>query len=66
MGQNSLGLQGVADSGKRADERTVGADHAVDQAFIAGYREIIWLSVGLALLSTLSAQLITLPKCATP
>jgi EmrB/QacA subfamily drug resistance transporter len=31
---------------------------AFDQAFLAGYREVIWLSVALALLSALSAQMI--------
>ena len=31
---------------------------AIDEAFVSGYREVIWVSVGLALLSTLSAQVI--------
>ena len=31
---------------------------AFDEAFISGYREVIWISVGLALLSALSAQII--------
>ncbi len=31
---------------------------AIDEAFVSGYREVIWFSVGLALLSTLSAQVI--------
>jgi EmrB/QacA subfamily drug resistance transporter len=31
---------------------------AFDEAFVLGYREVIWLSVGLALLSALSAQMI--------
>jgi MFS family permease len=31
---------------------------AIDEAFVSGYREVIWVSVGLALLSALSAQLI--------
>lgn len=32
--------------------------HAIDEAFVSGYRRVIWISVGLALLSALSAQLI--------
>ena len=31
--------------------------HAVDEAFLSGYRDVIWISVGLALLSALSAQI---------
>jgi EmrB/QacA subfamily drug resistance transporter len=31
---------------------------AFDKAFVSGYREVIWVSVGLALLSALSAQMI--------
>ena len=31
---------------------------AFDEAFISGYRDVIWISVGLALLSALSAQVI--------
>jgi EmrB/QacA subfamily drug resistance transporter len=31
---------------------------AFDEAFVYGYREVIWVSVGLALLSALSAQMI--------
>ncbi len=31
---------------------------AFDEAFVFGYREVIWVSVGLALLSALSAQII--------
>jgi EmrB/QacA subfamily drug resistance transporter len=31
---------------------------AFDEAFVFGYREVIWVSVGLALLSALSAQMI--------
>jgi hypothetical protein len=36
--------------------------HAFDEAFISGYRDVTWLSVGLALLSALSAQLIISKK----
>ena len=32
--------------------------HAFDEAFVSGYHEVIWISVGLALLSALSAQMI--------
>ena len=32
--------------------------HAFDEAFVSGYRDVIWISVGMALLSALSAQLI--------
>jgi len=32
--------------------------HAFDEAFVSGYREVIWISVGMALLSALSAQMI--------
>lgn len=31
---------------------------AIDEAFLSGYREVIWISVGLAILSALSAQMI--------
>jgi len=31
---------------------------AFDEAFLAGYRQVIWISVGLVLLSTLTAQMI--------
>ena len=31
---------------------------AIDQAFLSGYRDVIWISVGLAILSALSAQMI--------
>jgi MFS family permease len=32
--------------------------HAFDEAFVSGYREVIWISVGMALLSAVSAQMI--------
>jgi EmrB/QacA subfamily drug resistance transporter len=35
---------------------------AFDEAFVAGYRDVIWVSVGLALLSALSAQMIQSKK----
>jgi EmrB/QacA subfamily drug resistance transporter len=31
---------------------------AIDEAFVSGYRDVIWISVGMALLGTLSAQII--------
>jgi EmrB/QacA subfamily drug resistance transporter len=36
--------------------------HAFDEAFVSGYREVIWISVGMALLSALSAQMIQSKK----
>jgi len=36
--------------------------HAFDEAFVSGYRDVIWISVGMALLSTLSAQIIQSKK----
>ena len=41
-----------------AQIRDVPVKHAFDEAFLAGYREVIWISVGLVLLSTLTAQMI--------
>jgi EmrB/QacA subfamily drug resistance transporter len=35
---------------------------AFDEAFVSGYREVIWISVGMALLSALSAQMIQSKK----
>jgi hypothetical protein len=32
---------------------------AIDGAFLSGYREVMWVSVGLALLSAASAQMIS-------
>jgi hypothetical protein len=32
--------------------------HAFDEAFVSGYRDVIWISVGMALLGALSAQMI--------
>ena len=32
--------------------------HAFDEAFVSGFREVVWISVGMALLSALSAQMI--------
>jgi MFS family permease len=34
--------------------------HAIDEAFLSGYRDVIWISVGLAILSALSAHMIVL------
>lgn len=42
----------------------LGVQHAFDEAFVSGYREVIWVSVGLALLSALSAQIIRSKKSA--
>jgi EmrB/QacA subfamily drug resistance transporter len=39
---------------------------AIDEAFVSGYRDVIWISVGLALLSTLSAQMIGAGKPVKP
>jgi EmrB/QacA subfamily drug resistance transporter len=36
--------------------------HAFDEAFVSGYRDVIWISVGLALLSALSARMIQSKK----
>jgi hypothetical protein len=36
--------------------------HAFDEAFVSGYRDVIWISVGMALLSSLSAQIIQSTK----
>jgi MFS family permease len=36
--------------------------HAFDEAFISGYRDVIWISIGMALLSALSAQIIQSKK----
>jgi EmrB/QacA subfamily drug resistance transporter len=35
---------------------------AFDEAFVSGYRDVIWISIALSLLSTLSAQMIQLKK----
>jgi EmrB/QacA subfamily drug resistance transporter len=35
---------------------------AIDEAFVSGYRDVIWISVGMALLGTLSAQIIRSKK----
>jgi hypothetical protein len=35
---------------------------AFDEAFVSGYRGVIWISVGMALLSALSAQMIQSKK----
>jgi uncharacterized membrane protein YhiD involved in acid resistance len=40
--------------------------HAFDEAFVAGYRDVIWISVGMALLSALSAQTIRSMKRIVP
>jgi hypothetical protein len=36
--------------------------HAFDEAFVSGYRDVIWICVGMALLSALSAQMIRSKK----
>jgi EmrB/QacA subfamily drug resistance transporter len=35
---------------------------AINEAFVSGYREVVWISIGLALLSALSAQMIRAKK----
>jgi hypothetical protein len=35
---------------------------AFDEAFVSGYRDVIWISVGMALLGALSAQMIRSKK----
>jgi hypothetical protein len=35
---------------------------AFDEAFVSGYHDVIWISVGLAILSALSAQMIGAKK----
>ena len=40
--------------------------NAIDQAFVSGYRDVIWISVALALLSALSAQTLGAAKPAAP
>jgi hypothetical protein len=37
-------------------------ERAFDEAFVSGYHDVIWISVGLALLSAVSAQLIQSKK----
>ena len=39
---------------------------AVDRAFVSGYRDVIWISVALTLLSALSAQIIGVSKQPIP
>ena len=39
---------------------------AFDEAFVSGFREVIWISVGMALLSALSAQIIQSKKHIAP
>jgi EmrB/QacA subfamily drug resistance transporter len=39
---------------------------AIDTAFVSGYRDVIWISVALTILSTLSAQRITGRKTSKP
>jgi EmrB/QacA subfamily drug resistance transporter len=41
-----------------AQIRDLPLKHAFDEAFVSGYRDVIWISVGLALLSALSAQMV--------
>ena len=39
---------------------------AFDEAFVSGFREVIWISVGMALLSAMSAQIIRSKKHIVP
>jgi MFS family permease len=36
--------------------------HAFDEAFVSGYRDVIWISVGMALLASLSSQMVRSKK----
>jgi MFS family permease len=47
-------------AGAEIDDLTV--QRAFDEAFVSGYRDVIWISVALALLSALSAQMIQSKK----
>ncbi len=54
--RQSIEMQRPKLAGAQIDDLPV--QLAFDEAFVAGYREVIWVSVGLALLSALSAQMI--------
>ena len=33
--------------------------HAIDEAFVTGFHDVVWVSAGLALLSALTAQMVS-------
>jgi hypothetical protein len=68
--QLNLSLAGRLDV-DRQRSRLAGADStdprvrdAIDHAFVSGYRDVIWISFALALLSSLSAQTLGASKAA--
>jgi EmrB/QacA subfamily drug resistance transporter len=54
--RQSVELQRSRLAGAQIDQPLV--MHAFDEAFVSGFRDLIWISVGMALLSALSAQMI--------
>jgi EmrB/QacA subfamily drug resistance transporter len=58
--RQSMEMQRSKLAGAQFDDSRV--QRAFDVAFVSGYRETIWVSVGLALLSALSAQMIRSKK----
>ena len=52
INQDRLKLAGLQTSDQRVRD-------AVDEAFLSGYHNVLWISVGLAILSSVSAQMIT-------
>jgi len=58
--RQSVGMQRPKLAGAQIGDSRVQRDF--DEAFVSGYHEVIWVSVGLALLSALSAQMIQSKK----